>query len=85
MRFLRTPKSQLTAAQPWTKLWNLPKRYPISKNNEEVTVRLQERRNHDKIKSHTCQLGDSQTTRYLYGRSFPTGVKVLSLMLGFPA
>ena len=60
---MRTPKSQLTAVQPWTKLWNLPKRYPTSKNKEEVTVRLQERCNHDKIKSHTRQLADSQTTR----------------------
>ena len=37
------------------------KRYPMSKDKEEATLRSREGHNHNKIKSHTCQVGDPQT------------------------
>ena len=37
------------------------KRYPTSKDKEEAAARQQEGHNHDKIKSHTHQVGDPQT------------------------
>ena len=40
--------------------------------------------NHNKIKSHNCWVGDSQTGEHLYHRSPPIGVKVLSPTSGFP-
>ena len=40
--------------------------------------------NHNKIKSHNCWVGDSQTGEQLYHTSPPTGVKVLSSRSGFP-
>ena len=54
------------------------KRYLMSKDKGEATVRRQEGCNHSKIKSHNCCVGDSQTGQHLYHRSSPTGVKVLS-------
>ena len=47
-------------------------------------MRRQEGHNHNKIKSHNCWVGDSQTGEQLYHRSPPTGVKVLSPTSGFP-
>ena len=47
-------------------------------------MRELEGRNHSKIKSHNCWVGDSQTGEHLYHRSPPTGVKVLSPTSGFP-
>ena len=41
-------------------------------------MRRYEGRNHSKIKSHNCWVGDSQIGEHLYHRSPPTGVKVLS-------
>ena len=46
-------------------------------------MRWKEGHNHNKIKSHNCWLGDSQTGEHLYHRSPPTGMKVLSPMSGF--
>ena len=47
-------------------------------------MRRQEGHNHNKIKSHNCWVGDSQTGEHLQHRSPPTGVKVLSPTSGFP-
>ena len=47
-------------------------------------MRWEEGRNHNKIKSHNCWVGDSQTGEHVYHRSPPTGVKVLSPTSGFP-
>ena len=41
-------------------------------------MRRQEGRNHNKIKSHNCWVGDSQTGKHLYHRSPPTGANVLT-------
>ena len=46
-------------------------------------MRREEGCNHNKIKSHNCWAGDSQTGEHLYHRSPPTGAKVLSPMSGF--
>ena len=88
----KIPRSQLTAEQPssttttaTTKRWNLPKRYPTCKDKEEATMRWYEGHNCDKIKSHTRWVGNPQTGKYLYHRSSPIGVKVLSPTSGFPA
>ena len=82
---VRTPESQLTAEQSLTgRHWNSPKIYPASKDKREAAVRQQEGRNHNKIKSHNRQVGDSQTGEQLYHRSPPTAVKVLSPTSGFP-
>ena len=48
------------------------KRYPMSKDKGEAAARRQEGRNHDKIKSHTCWVGDPQTGDPQYQRSSPT-------------
>ena len=60
------------------------KRYPTSKDKGEATMRPYEWRNHSKIKSHNCRVGDSQTGEHLYHRSPPTGVKVLSPQVRLP-
>ena len=55
------PKLKLAVEQPSTgECWNPPKKkkYPTSNNKEEPAVRWQEGRNHDKIKFHTCRVGD---------------------------
>ena len=54
------------------------KRNLTSKDKGEATMRLQEGRNHNKIKSHKHWVGDSHTGEQLYHRRPPTGVKVLS-------
>ena len=59
------------------------KRYSTSKEKGEAAMRQEWGRNHNKIKSHNCWVGDSQTGEQLYHRSPPTGVKVLSPMSGF--
>ena len=60
------------------------KRYPTSKDKGEAAMRQQEGRNHNKIKSHNCWVGDPQTGEHLYHRSPPSGVKVLRPTSGFP-
>ena len=59
----RTPKSQLPIKQPLTGgRWNTPQKdTPMSKDKGEAAKRWQEGYNHVKIKSHTSQVGDSQT------------------------
>ena len=47
-------------------------------------MRWQEGCNHNKIKSHNCWVGDSQTGEHLYHRSPPIAVKALSPTSGFP-
>ena len=65
----KTPKSQLTAEQQSTKkCWNLPKKYPTSKDKEETTTRQWEGHNHSNIKSYTYQVGNPQIGEQLYHR-----------------
>ena len=45
----------------------------------------QEGHYHDKIKPHTCQVGDPQSGEQLYHKGSPTVVQVLSPTWGFPA
>ena len=47
-------------------------------------MRLQEGHNHDKIKSHTHQVGDPQTGEQKYQRNSCAVVKVLGPTLDFP-
>ena len=55
---VRAPELQLLTGR----LWNPPKkRLPTPKDKGEATVRRQERHSHDKIKSHTCWVGNPQT------------------------
>ena len=72
----------------WTiidrKTLELTKKYPTFKEKGEATMRRYEGRNHNKIKSHNCWVGDSQTGEHLYHRSPPTGMKILSPTSGFP-
>ena len=72
-----TSTSKLTAKQPLTKKkhWNIPQKIQRQRRSHE-TVRGC---NGDKIKSHTCQVGDPQT------RKHTTGVKLLSPTSGSPA
>ena len=59
---MKTPKSQLTAKQPLTeKTHTYQKRYSTPKDKEAATVGQQEGHFHNRIKSHTCQIGNPQT------------------------
>ena len=81
-----TKISQPDVEQPPTgACWNLPKkRYPTSKNKEEDAAKWLQEHNHDKIKSHTHQVGDWKPGEQ-YQRSSPTVSKVLNPTSGFPA
>lgn len=47
---MRTLESQTAAEQSWTKKhWNLPKKYPTSKDRGEAMVRWWEGHDHDSI------------------------------------
>ena len=82
---MKTPKSQLMVEQPLIKnCWNLQKRYATFKE-KEATMTWQKGYNCDKIKSHTCIMGDPQTGKQLYDRSYPRGVKVLIPTSGTPS
>ena len=56
----RAPKSQLAVEQPST-LELTKKVDPMFKDKEETAARWLEGHNHNKIKSHTHQVGDPQT------------------------
>ena len=61
---LHSPPARAPKSQPSTGgHWNLPKkkRYPTSIDKEEATARWQEGHNHNKIKSYTRRVGESQT------------------------
>ena len=75
----RAPKLQLAVEQPLTGgCWNPPKK-------KRPHIQRQRRScNHDKTKSHTHKVDDSQT-REKYQRSSPTVMKVLRPTSGFTA
>ena len=81
----RALESQLTAEQSLTgRRWNSPKKIPYIQRQRRSHNEMVEGRNHNKIKSHNCWVGDSQTGEQLYHWNPPTGVKVLSPMSGYP-
>ena len=62
---MRGPKSQQAVEQPLTGgCWNPPKNYTpkyIKSKDKEAAMRWQEGHQHDKIKSHTYQVGKPQS------------------------
>lgn len=62
----------------------IKKRHPTSKDKEAI-AKWEEGYNHNKIKYLTHRVGDPQSGKKLYQRSFPTVVKILNPMSGSPA
>ena len=72
-------ESQLTAEKSLRgRHWNSPKKIPHIQRQRRSHNQTVEGHNHNKINSHNCWVGDSQTGEHLYHRSPPTGVKVLT-------
>ena len=68
---VRARKLQLAVDQPLTGgLRNPPKKDPMTKDKREVTVKQYEGHNHNKIKSHTSQVGDPQNWRMIIPTKF---------------
>jgi len=58
----RIPKLQLAVEQPLRGgSWNHQERYPTAKDKGEAATGWEEGLNHNKIKSHTRQVGNPQT------------------------
>ena len=65
---MKTPESQLTAKQPLTeKTHTYQNRYSTTEDKEAATMGQQEGHFHNRIKSHTCKIGNPQTGNNLPG------------------
>ena len=88
--FISSSKSHKTATSYWTAIGRrmlepTKERYLTPKDKEKAIVRWSDGCNHDKIKSHTRQVGDPQNGEQWYQRSAWTVLKVLNPTSGFPA